>query len=218
MMLIVFLATFTAGSLPGEPPGQEPEHALVGFKVDVSEAPEMKDWATKVVRVCTRAYPMICQELASPGFKPPQVIHLRITPRYRGVAATSGTHIIASARYFKTHPKDVGALVHETVHVVQQYRGRHNPGWLVEGVADYIRFFKYEPGKLGRINPRTARYNGSYRVTAAFLAYLTDKYDKHLVRKLNQAMRQGTYTDDLFKELTRKNLEELGEEWKASLQ
>ena len=50
-------------------------------------------------------------------------------------------------KYFKANPDDIGAMVHETVHCVQLYRGRGNPGWLVEGVADYVRFFKYEPGK-----------------------------------------------------------------------
>ena len=84
-------------------------------------------------------------------------------------------------------------------------------------MADYVRFFKYEPGKIGRINPDRARYDGSYRVTAAFLDYVTEKYDKELVRKLNAAMREGEYKDDLWKELTSKTAKELGEEWKATL-
>jgi hypothetical protein len=110
-------------------------------------------------------------------------------------------------------------MVHETVHCVQRYRrgGNRNPGWLVEGIADYIRFFKYEPGKLGRINPDRARYDGSYRVTAAFLAYVTEKYDKELVRKLNMAMRAGEYKEEVWKDCTGKTVQELGEEWKATL-
>jgi len=92
-----------------------------------------------------------------------------------------------------------------------------NPGWLVEGVADYIRFFKYEPGKIGRLNVERARYDRSYRVTAAFLAYVTEKYDKHLVRKLNQAMRAGEYKEEMFKDLTGKTVQELDEEWRTAL-
>src|SRR5262249_35793740 len=120
-------------------------------------------------------------------------------------------------RYFKSHPNDFGAMVHETVHVVQSYGGRRLPGWLVEGIADYERFFKYEPGKLGPIDARLARYDGSYRVTAAFLAYLTEKYDREIVRKLNAALRGGQYREDLFKELTGKTVKELDAEWRASL-
>ena len=128
-----------------------------------------------------------------------------------------GGRITGSTKFFKAHPDDLGAMIHETVHVIQRYRSRNNPGWLVEGVADYVRFFKYEPGKIGPINAQTARYNGSYRVTARFLAYVAEKYDKDLVLKLNKAMREGTYKEELFKELTGKTVQELDEEWRASL-
>lgn len=142
---------------------------------------------------------------------------MTLSKGYNGVAATGGGRITGSVKYFKAHPDDFGAMVHETVHVVQSYRGRGNPGWLVEGIADYERFFKYEPGKLGPLNPNRARYDDSYRVTAAFLAYVTEKHDKETVRKLNAAMREGKYTEELFKGLTGKSVKELNEEWRASL-
>ena len=52
-------------------------------------------------------------------------------------------------------------MIHETCHVVQRYRGRGNPGWLVEGVADYVRFFVYEPGKAGPVNHLYRTLTGS---------------------------------------------------------
>jgi len=189
----------------------------VEFVVDVSDAPEMKDWAEKVARVCMRAYPMINEELKSEGYRPPQVVSITLKKGDRGVASASGSRITGSVSYFKAHPADVGAMVHETTHVVQRYRGRDNPGWLVEGVSDYVRFFKFEPGKIGRINPDRAHYNSSYRVTAAFLAYVTDKYDKKLVLTLNKLMREGHYKEEVFKQLTGKTVQELDVEWRASL-
>lgn len=36
--------------------------------------------------------------------------------------------------------------------------------------------------------------------------------------KFNTAMRQGKYSDDLWKEYTGKTADELGEEWKKSLE
>jgi hypothetical protein len=173
--------------------------------------------AEKVARICERSYPMINTELRSEGYKPPQWVTMTLKTSYRGVAATAGDHITGSVKFFQDHPDDVGAMVHETVHVVQNYRHRGNPGWLVEGVADYVRFFKFEPGNLGRIDPDRAHYNGSYRVTAAFLAYLTEKYDKDLVLKLNKLMRAGEYKPEIFRELTGKSIEELDEEWRATL-
>jgi hypothetical protein len=189
----------------------------IEFVVDVTDAPELKEWAEKAARVCERQYPLICEELKSDGFRPRTVIEMTLKHDYNGVAATGGGRITGSVKYFKSHPDDVGAMVHETVHCVQNYRGRGNPGWLVEGIADYYRFFKYEPGKLPKLTPERARYNGSYKVTAAFLGFVSEKYDKELVRKLNKAMREGQYRDELFKELTGKPLEELNQEWRAAL-
>jgi hypothetical protein len=135
----------------------------------------------------------------------------------KGVAYASGTRIVGAVSYFEKHKDDVGAFVHETAHCVQQYKGRGNPGWLVEGVADYVRFFKYEPKKPAKLQPEKAKYDGSYRVTAAFLEYVVTTHDKEAVRKLNAAMRQGKYTPDIWKDITGKSLEDLGRDWQKSL-
>jgi hypothetical protein len=55
------------------------------------------------------------------------------------------------------------------------------------------------------------------RVFATFLNYVCEKYDKELVKKLNAAMRQGKYSDDLFKDATGKTLQELDDEWRTTL-
>jgi hypothetical protein len=241
------LATFTAGKASGKPENGairavrikaaadlkyplvvreiviDSEPAVKTFKhpvefiLDVSDAPEMKEWAEKAARACERHYDMINDELHSDSFTPRTTIHMTLKKDYKGVAAVAGGRIIGSVNYFKKRPDDIGAMIHETVHCVQAYRTRNNPGWLVEGIADYVRFFKYEPGKIGRLNPDRIRYNGSYRVTAAFLAYLTEKYDRDLVRKLNKAMREGEYNEAIFRALTKRTLKQLDEEWRASL-
>ena len=193
----------------------------VEFVLDYSDAPEMKEWIEQCARICERQYTMINEQLPSEGFKPAHLVKMSLKTSYRGVAATGGTNITGSAKYFKNNPKDFGAMVHETVHVVQAYRGRRsgnpNPGWLVEGIADYVRFFVYEPGKAGRMNPDKVHYNQPYRPAATFLNFVTEKYDKDLVKKLNAAMRQGKYNDELFKDYTGKTVEELDKEWIASL-
>jgi hypothetical protein len=192
-------------------------HYPIEFVVDVADAPEMREWAEKAARVCERQYPMICAELMSDGFAPVTVIRMALKKDYDGVAAASGNRITGSVKYFKAHPDDIGAMVHETVHCVQLYHGRGNPGWLVEGVADYIRFFKYEPKKPRPLAPEHAQFDGSYRTTAAFLAFVTAQYDPHIVRKLNAVMRAGKYKADVWADLTGKSVEELGREWQKSL-
>ncbi len=240
------LATFADGSAAGTPKGkvkavrvrptEDLAHPLVireitvdagpevvafrypiEFVVDVTDSPELKEWAEKVARVCERQFPLICAELMSDGFKPVTTIRMTLKSSYGGVAEASGARITGSVKYFKANPNDVGAMVHETVHCVQLYRGRGNPGWLVEGVADYLRFFKYEATKPKPLAPERAKYDGSYRTTAAFLAFLTERYDPQIVRKLNAVMREGKYKEDVWKELTGKPVEELGREWQKSL-
>jgi len=183
--------------------------------VDVTEAPEMKPWAESAARVCELAYPMINDELRSDGFKPPRLITVRLKNDYLGVAETpGGGQITASADYFKTHPDDVGALVYLTVHAVQGYPSYRNPRWLADGIADYVRFFKFEPGKLRPRNPDLERFDSSSRATAAFLAYLAMEYDRGIVRKINHIMRQGVYSEEIFQALTGKTVRQLDDEWR----
>jgi hypothetical protein len=191
----------------------------VEIVLDVSEAPDLKEFGEKVVRICEGAYPMINDELASDGFKPPTLITLTLQKDYRGVgvAQVIDKAITASAPFFRDHPNDVGAMIHETTHIVQRYRLPNNPGWLVEGIADYIRYFKFEPGKGARISPDRAKYDASYGVSAAFLDYVARKFDKDLVKKVNKALREGEYKEELWKELTKKTVQQLEKEWQASL-
>ena len=189
----------------------------VEFTTDIADAPEMKPWMEKVVRICEKHYPMICDELASEGFVPPTQIRIAMKSDYAGVAEASGAKIKGSVKYFKSRPEDIGAMIHETAHCVQGYRARGLPGWLVEGIADYVRFWKYEPGKAGKVKAERAKYDGSYRTTAAFLAFAAEKYDAKLVNKLNAVLREGKYDAKVWKELTGKTVEELEREWKESL-
>ena len=190
----------------------------VEFVVDSSDAPEMKEWAEKVARLCERVYPQINEELKSDGYKPISLVRIKMKRGINAPAFASNGQITGKVEFFKEHPDDVGAMVHETAHIVQHYRGRKsNPGWLVEGIADYIRYIKFEPEKPRRFNAERAHYNSSYGVTARFLDYVSRRYDKQLVLKLNNAMREGTYKDDLFTELTGKPLKTLDEEWRATL-
>ena len=66
-------------------------------------------------------------------------------------------------------------------------------------------------------NVDNAKYDSPYRTGANFLNFVTRKYDKQLVPQLNEAIRDGKYNDEIWKKLTGKTADELGEEWKAAL-
>lgn len=192
---------------------------------DTSDVPELKEWVeTKLKPVCVEWYPRIVEMLPSEGYAAPAKFSITFRSDARGVAFAAGTRITCAADWFKRNLEGeaVGAVVHEMVHVVQQYRrargGSRNPGWLVEGLADYIRWFLYEPEKnRPRVNPARAKYTDSYRTTGAFLNYLMEHVDKEIVKRLNAAMREGRYTDEIWKELTGKTVDELWAAYVATL-
>jgi hypothetical protein len=199
--------------------------------LDTTDSPKLTEWAhTELAPVVTKWYPKIVEMLPSDAFEAPAKFTIKITPSYRGVAATSGTRIVCNTDWFDKNRKGEarGAVVHEMVHVVQHYRYRRGdpsavrpPGWLVEGIPDYIRWYLYEPQSHGADIPARraarARYDGSYRVSANFLNWATQKYDKSLVEQVNAALRDGKYNEELWKTLTGKTLAELGEQWKDQL-
>ena len=149
--------------------------------MDTSDAPETADWADKAKALVEKWHPIVADMLKSDGFTAPGEIKLIFKKEMNGIAYASGTRVVIAAAWIKKRPDDYGMVIHEMTHTIQAYRGR-NPGWLVEGIADYVRFFKFEPGKIGRINAEQAHFDGSYRVSAAFLAFVTDKYDGQLVQ------------------------------------
>jgi hypothetical protein len=215
---VAWFAPVVRAEAPVAPAKTEATPLKFEITFDVSDAPEMQGYVDRVKPVANEWYPKIAALLPSEGFTPPAKITVEFKKDYKGVAQAAGTRITCSPKFFTEHPDDLGAVVHELVHVVQSYRGRRNPGWLVEGIADYVRFFHYEPEKARpRPNPQRSKYTDSYRTTGHFLDWAQAKYDKQLVVKLNAACRQGKYSDDLWKQITGKTMDELGEEWKASL-
>ena len=206
---------------------QSPASAPYQITIDSTDAPELKDWVEKKLQpTVDKWYPSIARALPSRNYTAPARLTIAITEDYRGVAATAGNRVFCSADWLKKNydGEGAGAVIHELVHVAQQYQhadhGTPNPGWLVEGVADYIRWFKYEPAPTGTRprNLKKAKYTDSYRATAGFLNFVVEKHDKAIVEKLNAAMRQGKYRDGLWKELTGKTVDELREEYVATLQ
>jgi hypothetical protein len=193
--------------------------------IDYSEMPELKDWVeTRLRPALEKWYPIIVDTLPSEAYTAPDHFTVTFRKNKRGVADTGGTHINCAGPWFKANLEGeaVGAVVHEMVHVVQQYgrarRGHSNPGWLVEGVADYIRWFKFEPVALRpRPNPARAKYTDSYRVTAAFLEYVAATKDHEIVVKLNAAMRESRYTPQLWEDYTGKTVDQLWDDYIAYL-
>ena len=187
---------------------------------DYSAAPDLKAWADKADQQMNRSWPDTAARLYSDGFITPNKVNVfyRSGPNVTPVAAMGGGEMEVNIAWARAHPDDTGLTVHEVAHVVQA-TSAYNPVWLVEGIADYIRWAKFEPENFKvQINPDTATYRDSYRTTGAFLAWCELHTDARLVSKLNQDVRFGTYSDAKFKQYTGKDVDALWSEFLADYQ
>lgn len=202
------------------------------FEIDSTAAPDLAVWAEAELKpVVLEWYPKIVAMLPSDGFEAATDVLLRFRNDMGGIPASAGGgRVNMNAGWFRREldREARGAVVHELVHVVQDYRRARRtnasavrtPGWIVEGLPDYIRWFLYEPETRGaeitERNIDSARYNASYRISGNFLNWVVETHDKDLIRKLNAAAREGRYNDALWEEWTESKLEDLGVEWKRA--
>lgn len=136
-----------------------------------------------------------------------------IDPGYEGVAAASGRIVRFSPVWFKKNPGDVDVVTHEVMHLVQSYPGGAGPGWITEGIADYVRYTLGvdNEGANWSMPEYSSKhsYKDAYRITARFFYWIEKNGNKGLVKKLDNAMRTKTYTPDFWKENTGKSVDEL---------
>jgi len=185
--------------------------------VDTRDAPELKAFHEVIPDVLRRHYPLMLSLLTAEGDTLPTQVTFSVRPGVDVPAYASGSRIVLSAEWFAGNPGDLGCLVHEFAHLVQSYpRSPDDAGWVVEGIADYVRY-RVGADERWRI-PDSYRegthYTNGYGVTAAFLLYLERHYDAELVTKLNRALKSGTYRQALFEQYTGKPVDDLWEEYR----
>ncbi len=202
------------------------------YEVDSTLAPDLTGWVDKeLMPVVIEWYPKIVGLLPSDGYTAHAKVALEFRDDMGGTPAyAAGNKVSMNAAWYRSQLKGEakGSVVHELVHVVQNYwRARQTngnpsptPGWVTEGIADYVRWFLYEPQSKGaeitKRNFQQAKYDASYRTSANFLNWVIGAKDKDFLRKLNTAAREGKYSEQLWKDATGKSPAELGEEWKAA--
>lgn len=177
--------------------------------VDSTDFPDGAAWGDAARHLVELWFPTVTQLLATETFRVPRQITLVLKKHIDAPAYTANDTITIDGQWITAHPNDLGMVVHELTHVVQQYQGGGQPGWLVEGIADYVRWWRYEPDSpRPRIGP-TATYHDSYRTTAAFLAWVSYHYNEALVPALDRAMRANQDPVPVFQQLTGRTPEQL---------
>jgi len=190
----------------------EPRYRIT---LDVSDTPHLKTWAEHARDLAAEWYPRICNLLPTKGFTPPRHVILRFKKTDKGIAGTAGSVITVCSHWVEEHPDDVGFVIHELVHVVQNYGDCGGPWWVTEGIADYIRWAIFE-GKPQDWFPRPRKPGGwkdGYRTTAGFFLWLESDKAPGIVKKLNTAMRRRAWSDAIFQKETGESLDALWAEY-----
>jgi len=168
---------------------------------------------TRMINTFFNVYPTLAAEYNP---KTLREVMITIDTAYKGVAETDKGSVKISSAWMHKHPEDIDVITHEVMHIVQNYGESVGPGWLTEGIADYARY------KFGVNNPAagwsllayksTQNYDNAYRITARFLLWIEEKVKPGTVKTLDAQLRAHTYTNESWKQLTGKTVDEL---WKS---
>ena len=189
------------------------------YVFDASAAPELGQWMmTRLAPAVRKWYPRLVEMFPSEGWKPPKRLTFNFKEGIDCPAYAAGSRVTFSRKWIGENPEDVGCGIHELFHVVQDgYQGK-GTSWLTEGIADYVRWYLYEPEAHGcdmKLDPKNVRYNSAYRVSANFLNFVETRHPG-TVRDLNAICRTGKYDEKTYwKKRTGKDVLELEREWKA---
>ncbi len=202
------------------------------FVVDATDAPHYEKWVkAELAPVILEWYPKIIELLPSKGYQAPTKVTLQFKNDVpSGVPAyATGSSITMNAPWFENQLKREakGCVVHELVHVVQNYwlaprlnpNPKRTPSWVTEGLADYIRWFLYEPESRGaHYTPaqiKKMKHDASYRISANFIDWVSRNHEEDIARLINDAARNGRYGEDLWMQHTGSSIEELARGWKS---
>ncbi|TWR29645.1 secretory protein [Mucilaginibacter pallidiroseus] len=170
----------------------------------------------RMIKTFFEVYPKLAKEYNPQTIKE---VKFLVDTAYKGVAATANGQVRYSPVYMMAHPGDIDVVTHEVMHIIQSYGRSVGPGWLTEGIADYVR---YTAGidnagakwTLPDLKPEH-NYKNSYRITARFFIWIENKIKAGTIKTIDKSLRDHTYTPEIWQQLTGKNLDEL---WAAYTQ
>ena len=200
-----FLAISVTGGL------QAQKYTLTYTSQDKTLDPSIQKGIEKIFK---KVYPKLVKDFNKNSQKE---VTIKIDTAYDGVAYAHQGAITISSAWLHKKPEDLDLVTHELMHLVQSYPGGAGPGWLTEGIADYVRY-KYALDNEGAgwsLTPfeSTQSYKNSYRITARFLLWATQNYDKKLIEKLDSDLRNKKYSPQTWEQYTGKTVDELWKEY-----
>jgi hypothetical protein len=161
----------------------------------------------RLINTFFKVYPKLAKE-----YNPETLREVKffVDTAYKGVAATSNGVVTFSSIWLTKHPEDIDVVTHEVMHIVQNYGQSVGPGWLTEGIADFVRY-RFGVDNTGskwilpELKPEHS-YKNSYRITARFFVWMEARIKPGIIKNVDASLRDHTYTNEIWKTLTNKDL------------
>lgn len=205
----------TAPAIPDYPQKDSLEqngYKLVFYSNAQDFSPAVK---TALVKTFFEVYPVLTERY---NREAQRRVVFTVDTSYHGVAAAFNGRVIFNPEWFAKNPNDLDVVTHEVMHIVQNYGRSRVPGWVTEGIADYVRYKyglynKEANWALPELKPEH-HYSSSYRITARFFAWLEERRDPQIVDKLDEAARADRFYDNIWEELTGRTIDELWDDYR----
>jgi hypothetical protein len=168
-------------------------------------------------------YPKIANILTQPDYLPASTITLKAFEpdathacAGAGWVASPGSTIYICAPWARSNPHDVSIFVHESTHVLQAY-ATAVPTGITEGMASWaadlaLNYSQPKPAP-------SALYNDGYAPSSYFFSWILRKRyaSSTFMHDLNVPAHRGSFSFDLFKNLTSKTVGQLWSEMSGVL-
>ncbi len=212
---------YAAASSTHTKAGTPAKHAYSNYTLNINNLdPNLsQDFISNAQNVFDYSYPLLVNRFGNSST--PTTVTLTIDPSASGVAWTSGSEVTIASTYWTQNPSDNAWFTHELTHVVQQYTNSDAPGWFVEGMADYARYYYApdwaEPSWWHIPGPPSPDETGpsAYGPGARFLIWLSQRKDSTIVDQLNTAAQNGEAFLPLFEQLAGGTVDEVWSQYVA---
>lgn len=198
---------------------------IVFFNESEKDVPQLKIIQKKIKRSIEIYYDAIVKFFNNPNLpKLIILIYIKDNVNVPAYAIKSASKIVLSSDWIIKRPDDIlGVLLHEFVHLVQNSNGtKNNYGYLIEGIADYVRCFlldgkykaswvpEYKTFKNSQIKDdkmitsfkkqikSQKKYKTGYVRTAFYFKWIEDNYFKNFTSDLNKEIKEKDFDFDTF--------------------
>lgn len=179
--------------------------------LDLAAAPQLQAYGEEMRRRAFGWWTIINDALSFPGYSPTKRIIFRFSNDMPSTLAglAQGHLILMNAPYITAHPTYFNYAAHEMVHIYQAYP-LGTPKWLLEGIADYVRYYVLFPQDRERdYNAVNAYYTDGYQKGAALLDWVERTHGVGSVRQLNATLHRGADGEALLERMTGMRLSQI---------